>query len=267
MAMIRGQVNQQAKTFLKSLLATILGTRPRVHRIPFGPVRGRKIFMSPQISLRMWFGVDEPWIARLCEKLLRPSDVVYDLGAHVGYTTVLFAHALKGTGAIHSFEILPSTADYLQQTVQANGFENVTIHIVGLGAEDAVYELPVGPTAMTSLRAKKLEGQKCEQGKVVKLDNYWRENGLPLPTLIKMDIERAEIDCLMGSLELIKTCRPTMIIAFHSKDLLRQGYTLLTSHDYELHDEHGPLTADSIEEIRGSYNDSILCLPIRKSQP
>ena len=263
--MKRGQVNQQAKTFLKSLLATILGTRPRVHRIPFGPVRGRKIFMSPQISLRMWFGVDEPWIARLCEKLLRPSDVVYDLGAHVGYTTVLFAHTLNGTGAVHAFEILPSTADLLGKTVEANGFWNIAIHNVGLGAEEALFDLPVGPTAMTSLLANKLEGQESEPCKVVKLDDYRREHALPLPALIKMDIERAEIDCLMGSLELINECRPTMIIAFHSKDLLRQGYTLLTSLDYELHYERCPLTADSIEEIRGSFNDSILCLPIRKS--
>jgi len=256
---------QQAKDSFKFLLEMILGTQTRVHRIPLGPIRGRKIVMSPQISLRMWLGIDEPWIARLSQKLLRPSNVVYDLGAHIGYTTVLFAHALKGTGAVHAFEILPSTAEYLQKTVEANGFENVTIHVVGLGAEDAVYDLPVGPTAMTSLRAKKLEGQKCEQGKVVKLDNYWREKGLPLPTLIKMDIERAEIDCLMGSLKLIDACRPTLIIAFHSKDLLRQGYTLLTSLDYELHNQRGLLTADSIEEIRGSFNDSILCLPVRKS--
>jgi hypothetical protein len=48
---------------LKTLLGMILGNKLRVHRIPYGPIQGRKIYMSPQISLRMWFGVDEPWIA------------------------------------------------------------------------------------------------------------------------------------------------------------------------------------------------------------
>jgi hypothetical protein len=52
-----------------------------------------------------------------------------------------------------------------------------------------------------------------------------------------------------------------MIIAFHSKDLLRQGYDLLTSLDYQLHDQRGPLTAETIEGIRSPFHDSILCLP------
>ena len=259
--MIAGQLKNKARDILKSLLEMILGKYFRAHRIPFGPIKGRKVFISPQISLRMWFGVDEPWIAQLSQELLNPSDIVYDLGAHVGYTTVVFAHFLKGGGEVHAFEILPSTANHLQKTVEANGFRNIRIHVVGLGAEGAEFDLPVGPTAMTSLLANRQEGQKTERCKVVKLDDYRRENGLPAPNLIKMDIERAEIDCLQGSLELINEYRPKMIIAFHSKDLLRQGYDLLTSLDYKLFDNQGPLTPDSIDKICGSFNDSILCLP------
>ena len=217
--------------------------------------------MSPQISLRMWFGVDEPWIARLGREHLSPGDIVYDLGAHVGYTATLFAHYLQGSGEVHAFEILPSTAAHLQKTIEVNGFKNVTIHNVGLGKEKAEFDLPVGPTAMTSLLAKKMSGQFIERCNVVRLEDYQRENELPLPNLIKMDIERAEIDCLYGSLELIKKSSPKMIIAFHSKKLLEEGYFLLTSLDYELYDQQGLLTPDSIDRIDGPFNNSILCLP------
>jgi len=257
----KAQIRNQAKSLLKSVLESILGKRMRVHRIPLGPIRGRKIFLSPQISLRMWFGVDEPWIARLSQQLIDPGDVIYDLGAHVGYTTVLFAHHLQGTGEVHAFEILPSTAGHLQKTINANGFQHVTIHVVGLGADNAVYNLPIGPTAMTSLLAKQQEGQKTEPGRVVRLDDYRREKDLPPPSLIKMDIERAEIDCLHGSLGLIGECRPKMIIAFHSKDLLRKGYDLLTSLDYQLYDQHSRLTPQDIEDLPSPFNNSILCLP------
>ena len=259
--MSAGQLKTKARDLLKSFLEMILGSDFEAHRIPIGPIRGRKIFMSPQISLRMWFGIDEPWIANLSQRFLGSSDVVYDLGAHVGYTTVLFAHFLKIGGEVHAFEILPSTASHLRKTIEANGFENVTVHNVGLGIEEAEIELPVGPTAMTSLLATKLDGQESERCIVVRLDDYRREKGLPAPTLIKMDIERAEIDCLQGSLEIINECRPKMIIAFHSKDLLQQGYDLLSSLDYKLFDNHGPLTPDSIDKISGNFNNSILCLP------
>ena len=217
--------------------------------------------MSPQISPRMWFGIDEPWIARLCKSQLRQNTVVYDIGAHIGYTTVLFAHYLKGTGAVHAFEILPSTAELLQNTVEANQFQNVVIHAVGLGAEEAIQRLTIGSTAMTSIRAAKREGQSTECCKVVRLDTYRRERDLPQPALMKVDIEGAEIQFLQGSLELIDECQPTMIIEFHSKDLLQQGYGLLTSLGYQLHNEHGELTEDSIEGISGYFNDNILCLP------
>ena len=262
--MEKDKVINQAKDFGRYMLGIILPVHPILHRIPFGPIKGRKIFMSPAISLRMWFGVDEPWIARLCKRLLRPSDVVYDIGAHIGYTTLLFAHFLKGTGVVHAFEILPSTADYMRKTVEANNFRNVNIHVVGLGAEENIYELPVGDTAMTSILDKTYEGQKCECCKVVTLDTYIHENCLPMPNLIKMDIERSEIDCLLGSIELINECRPTMIIAFHSKSLLHQGYALLRSLEYNLYDKLGPLSEDSITEVSETFNDSILCLPMER---
>ena len=252
---------RQFKIDGRMLLGMVYGAHLRVHRIPFGPIRGRKLFMSPQISPRMWFGIDEPWIAQLCKSQLRQNSVVYDIGAHIGYTTVLFAHYLKGTGAIHAFEILPSTAKLLQNTVEANHFQNIVIHAVGLGAEEAIQQLSIGPTAMTSIRATQREGQRAERCEIVALDKYRHKQGLPRPALMKVDIEGAEIQFLQGSLELIDECQPTMIIEFHSKDLLQQGYSLLTSLGYQLHNEHGELTEDSIEGISGYFNDNILCLP------
>ena len=258
---------RRVKIDRRLLLGMVCGTHLRVHRIPFGPIRGRKLFMSPQISPRMWFGIDEPWIARLCKSQLRQNSVVYDIGAHIGYTTVLFAHYLQGTGAVHAFEILPSTAKLLQNTVEANQFQNVVIHAVGLGAEEAIQHLTIGSTAMTSIRAAKREGQRTERCKVVVLDRYRREQRLPRPALMKVDIEGAEIQFLHGSLDLINECQPKLIIEFHSKDLLQQGYILLTSLGYQLHNEHGQLTKDSIEGISGYYNDNILCLPEGKAIP
>lgn len=258
--MIKEKMIRQAKACIRSMTGMILGTQFRVHRIPFGPIKGKKLFMSPQISPRMWFGIDEPWMAQLCATYVKPSTVIYDIGAHIGYTTVLFAHYLKGTGVIHAFEILPATANFLRKTVEANNLQNVTIHTVGLGSDEAILELSIGPTAMTSIHRKKDDGNKTESCRVVKLDKYRHEHNLPLPDLIKMDIEGAEIDCLQGSLDLINQSGPTMIIAFHSKILLQQGYELLTSLGYKLYDQRGPLTQDSIAEVSDYFNDSILCL-------
>jgi hypothetical protein len=55
---------------------------------------------------------------------------------------------------------------------------------MGLGKQEAVSELPAGPTAMTSLLAKNQDSLRTESEKVVRLNDYRQEKGLPLPDLL-----------------------------------------------------------------------------------
>lgn len=108
--------------------------------------------MSFDISPRMFLGFDETWIAKLAVSHIQPGDTVYDVGAHIGYTTLIFAKRLAGQGAVHAFELLPSTSEgFLKQTIDANRLSNVVIHTVGLSDVSEVIELSSGSTKMTSL--------------------------------------------------------------------------------------------------------------------
>ena len=222
------------KAFVRWAGSLFFGQTPSVHRIPFGPIKGRYLFISFDISPRMYFGIDEPWIAELARQYVKPNDVIYDIGTHIGYTLVLFAHYLDSTGEIHAFEILPSTTEFLKKTIVANGFNNVVIHNVGLGSEDQILELPIGKTVMTSMYSTAKNGEKTQICTVVPLDKYVSQNEIPLPSLLKIDIEGAEIDCLKGALNLIKRCLPLMIIEFHSKELLKEGFSVLKPLGYRL---------------------------------
>ena len=136
--------------------AYLLGRTPRLHRIPWGPLRGWRVFMSWDISPRMWLGMDEPWIARLVTTLVAPGAVVYDLGAHVGYTTLLMAKQVGRAGKVHAFEILPSLAEgFLRRSVEGNGLSQVSIHVAGLADAPAELDLAVGPTLMVRLGPKR----------------------------------------------------------------------------------------------------------------
>jgi len=177
----------------------LLGRSPRVHRILFGPNKGKKIFISFDISPRMYFGVDEPYVAELAQHHVRPGDIVYDIGAHIGYTTLLFADR------------------------------------VGLSSSEQTLQLPVGETMMTSLYSRDLAGGGKNEGcRTCRLEDYVTREHLPLPALIKMDIEGAEIDCLEGGLEIIRNVRPKLIIEFHSLELLAKGIKILSPMGYIL---------------------------------
>jgi FkbM family methyltransferase len=209
----------------------------------------------------MYLGIDEPWIAKLAQSLIKPGDVVYDIGAHIGYTCLLFAQSLAGTGAVHAFEILPSTVELLKKTVGANEFNNITVHNIGLGLRTQTVQLAPGPTAMTGIYSAPQEDERTELCKIISLDQYVNENKLPPPSLIKIDIECAEIDCLRGGYELINKYKPKMLVEFHALCLLKEGHQLLESWGYRLIAQDA--TAINTEQLGllKSFHKTVLCLP------
>lgn len=234
----------------------VFGREPRKHRIPFGPIRGKYVFTAFHLSPRMYFGLDEPWVTQLARDLVRPNSIVYDIGAHIGYTTVVFAHLLNHKGQVHAFEILPSTAELLMKTVKANNLENVKVHNVGVGSREMTLNLPIGRTAMTRIDAES-EGGDAEVCTVVSLDAYVHQHRLSPPSLMKVDIEGAEIDFLVGANGLIDSHRPLMIIEFHSDKLLEKGLGLLRAKGYRFSYQSGDIVGSSARPNRFPAN--VLC--------
>jgi FkbM family methyltransferase len=252
--------------------ATIaLGDHPRVHRIPFGPLRGHRICTAPQISMRMYLGMDEPWVAGVARRIIKPGDIIYDIGAHVGYTTLLFARILSGTGSVHAFEVLPSTVErFLTKTVQSNEFDNIHIHTIGLGENEAIMELPVGPTRMSTIHFnlgdEYVETYGRDICRVVRLEDYVAEESVPTPSLMKIDIEGAEVECLRGAKKIILEHRPMLLVEFHTVDLLREGYAVLTSWRYKMTAQDGTVLDQSFVDGLEHFHQSVLCLPESKEQ-
>ena len=256
-------VKSRFRDTLVTLVALFVGWEPRIHRIPFGPIKGKRICITFAVSPRMYLGIHEPWVARLAHDLIQPDDIVYDIGAHVGYTSLLFA-SLASTGIVYAFEILPSTVgSFLRKTVESNDVHNIVIHNVGLAASARMIELPIGPTMMTSLVSPPgMQKGATDLCRVVSLDDYVIENKLRLPSLIKIDVEGAEVDCLLGGLKLIRKCLPKMIVEFHSADLLRKGYSILAPLGYTLITPKRTRVDDQmLSNMEQSYEENVLCLP------
>ncbi len=246
-----------------SLGTLAFGSRPKLHRIPFGPIRGSKIFTSFAISPRMYFGFDESRVVEWISQCVNPGDVTYDVGAHIGYTTVVLSRRVQNKGQVHSFEILTSTASFLRETVEANRLKNVRIHIVGLSDKEGSIDLPVEEHMMTSINfaGQVGEGRRIESCRLCALDDYIKEQGLPLPSFIKMDIEGAEGACLTGGMQLIREHRPTMIIEFHGKQRLVEGFDILHPLGYTLTTYSGEAVTAGFLADRQFFHESVLCLP------
>lgn len=178
-----------------------------------GPMRGQRWVVGAGIH-RCWLGRYEIEKQRLMQRLLRPGDVLYDVGAHTGFFTLLGARLVGARGQVVAFEPLPANLDSLRRHVALNRLANVAIVAAAVAARPGRARFqPAGSTYM---------GRLAEEGSitvdVTSLDATQEAQGLRPPSLIKIDVEGAEVQVLEGASELLERHRPVILLAVHRGD-------------------------------------------------
>ena len=86
-------------------------------------VHGHKMFLDPKDSLRLSiFGVYEPFETDLVQHEVGEGDVVLDIGANIGYYTLIFARIVGEGGKVFAFEPDPDNFALLKKNVEASGY-------------------------------------------------------------------------------------------------------------------------------------------------
>jgi FkbM family methyltransferase len=166
----------------------------------------------------------------------RPGTIAIDTGAHVGLFTIPLARAVGTEGVVWAIEPLPENVRRLRANLRTNGLHNVTV--IASAASDAdgqlAFEL-AGDSAYGSTR-EVLQGwgtAEVVQVSAVRLDTEWRRHGMPRVSVIKIDVEGAELRVLRGAENLLRVLRPQLLIEVSNPDELEQIVRYLSSFDYE----------------------------------
>lgn len=142
-------------------------------------------------------------------KLFNPGDIVYDIGAYIGYVSVPFA--LLG-GVVYAFE--GSNRNYVRLKEFCKHLRQITpINVAVSNKNETVTDLLNDCTFLVGdirTHAGKDQFLKC-----VILDDYIKENNLPYPDFIKVDIEGNETVALWGMEELINSKKCSWDIEMH----------------------------------------------------
>ena len=153
--------------------------------------------------------------------LLKPEDVVWDIGASVGLFTV---HCAARCMKVVAFEPDPATQGRLQENVSLNGLaDKVIFEACAVGDAKGKLELATdGLDGFAPVLAKGKLGrhQSTVEVPLVTMDDRIKE-GLPAPTVVKIDIEGAEILALRGGSKLLSgSARPRlMFVEMHPQFL------------------------------------------------
>ncbi|MDY7100855.1 MAG: FkbM family methyltransferase [Actinomycetota bacterium] len=146
---------------------------------------------------------------------LQPGDVFYDIGANVGFFSVLGARLVAPGGWVYAFEPAPDNAELVRRNLAANRFHHTEVLEVAVAGEPATTELELsgyaGGHALVSAGGTPDHAGVVTVEAVV-IDDLVAAGRLRPPTLVKIDVEGAELDVLHGMARTIDEHRPHLLV-------------------------------------------------------
>lgn len=202
-----------------------------------GPLAGLKWRHYGCYQAWMAAGLYEPHVASLIRELLKPGDVFYDIGANAGYFTLLGARAVGTTGQVIAFDPNPRNAKTIREQAALNG-SSLTVVVEGVAVSDSAgtFDFVVTRVNANAHLVGRGAGHLVDKGEVIEvhcttLDEYVQSHRRP--TVVKMDIEGAEVDALRGAAGLLGSGdAPIMLVSTHGADLAEQCEAILSKAGY-----------------------------------
>jgi FkbM family methyltransferase len=163
--------------------------------------------------------------------------VIIDIGAHIGLFSVIAAQVTGKTGKVYAFEPAPSTYALLQKTVVINHEESVIETFQkAVGKENGKITFFVSDSqADNSNSLVNYKEDRSLHGidvAVTSIDNFVKEKNISRLDFIKIDVEGAEYDTLMGAAGTLKNLRPVCIVAIHPEPIAAKGDKLEAIYDF-----------------------------------
>jgi FkbM family methyltransferase len=214
-----------------------------------GPLAGRRWIVG-SATHGAWLGTYEYAKQRLFARSIQPGTVVFDLGANVGFFTLIAAIRTGTGGRVYAFEPLPRNVDFLRRHLDHNRIRNVEVveAAVSDSSGSAAFEEFESPALGRLGRSGRLRIQ------TVTLDEMVLDNGLPLPDVVKIDIEGGERRALEGARRVLERRHPLIFLATHGAQVHASCCALLTGLGYAMSGINGesPNQTDEIVARFGS---------------
>ena len=187
-----------------------------------------------------WLGSYEMNKRLAFEREIPNGAVLYDIGANVGYFSLLAAKLVGPEGRVYAFEPLPRNIEFLRKHIKINKFEN--IEVVDAAVSDHSGE------AHFDLGASSAMGHLADSGgiqvRMVALDEMLEAGELRPPNYMKVDVEGAEYEALKGARKVLEQFHPVLFLDTHQREAHLPAIELLQSLGYEFEILDGkPLTA------------------------
>lgn len=165
------------------------------------------------------YGFFEPDLTHIVINSVNPGDVVFDIGTHFGYYSLLASHLVGPQGQVHSFEPTRHTHEVVRSNVNGKG----NVKLTNAAAWSETTELKFKDYGMTMSAFNSLYEAKLDDSvartlqpteytvAAVSIDEYVDAHSVK-PTFVKIDAENAEHDILLGMKRTLTDTRPLVTL-------------------------------------------------------
>jgi FkbM family methyltransferase len=165
---------------------------------------------------------DESW---MIDRLVNDGDVIFDIGANMGYYSVLLAKKYMDA-TVHCFEPIPTTFALCQNNISLNDSTNIICNNFGLSDKDGHFPFYFYPEGSGNASAVNVSGRaeveeiECE---LKTLDGYSDEKNVNVD-FIKCDVEGGELFTFLGGSKTIGRDKPIVFTEILRKYCLKYNY-------------------------------------------
>jgi len=226
-------------------------------------VAGHKMSLDlADVVQNLVFGLGEPFETEILRKEIKSGDVVLDLGANIGFYTLIAAKLVGKKGRVFAFEPEPDNFARLEMNVRLNSYENVVLVQKAVSSRTGKCTLYLSDRDRATHRIYDIsDGRRFIEVESTRLDDYFHNQRVDF---IKMDIEGAEWAALQGmSLLLEKNKRVKILTEFlpsglkgfgidpqgYLQCLIKRGFKL-----YNINEREETMQLSTIDKIMCSMN-------------
>ncbi len=176
------------------------------------------------------------------KKYLRAGMIVLDIGANIGYYSLMAAKRVKGTGLVYSFEPVTDTFIKLNKNIHLNQFQNIKVINKAMSDTTGIIEIftaDVENTGTASFSEHTHFSGVREKVETITGDDFFLDEETKRLDLVKIDVEGAEMKVLKGMIKTLRKFKPLVLVEINKALLEKNGtrpyeiYQTLGSVGYE----------------------------------
>lgn len=224
-SLIRNQLNLSAPSGLSEVV------------IASGVLRGALLKLDLKSEKYYWLGIYEPQLIKAIYDFCKTGMIVYDVGANLGYISLVFARVVGMDGQVYAFEPLPANIQRITEHIALNSFQSV-IHLIPCAVSNCEgreiflvhQEHAMGKLAGSS--GRNITYVNRIQVNSLRLDDFVYRDGNPCPDVIKIDIEGGGIKAIPGILRLLAEARPILFMELHGPEEQQVAWNAFKENSY-----------------------------------